>query len=118
MDHFLAITKALADENRIRILLALGGHAEVCVCRLIELLELAPSTVSKHLFILRAARLVRGRKEGRWVHYRLNTQNAPAVVAEALRWVQRSVTDDPLARRDRAKLDHILSAESTAACAS
>ena len=70
MFEFLNITKALAEENRLRILLALDG-AELCVCQLVELLELAPSTVSKHMSVLRQARLVESRKDGRWMHYRL-----------------------------------------------
>lgn len=66
MFNFINITKALAEENRVRILLALEGR-ELCVCQIFELLDLAPSTVSKHLSILRQARLVEGRKEGRWM---------------------------------------------------
>lgn len=68
----LDVLKALADEARLRALCALRG-GELCVCQLIALLELAPSTVSKHLSILRAARLVESRKDGRWMYYRLST---------------------------------------------
>lgn len=60
---FMSVIKALADENRARILLALGGR-ELCVCQIVELLGLAPSTVSKHMSILKQARLVDGRKQG------------------------------------------------------
>ena len=67
---FMTITKALSDENRVRMLLALDGR-ELCVCQIIELLGLAPSTVSKHMSILANARLVEGRQEGRWRFYRL-----------------------------------------------
>ena len=51
MKEFLAITKALSDENRVRALMALTG-GELCVCQVIELLGLTPSTVSKHLAAL------------------------------------------------------------------
>jgi len=67
----LDVLKALGDETRLRALCALRG-GELCVCQLIALLELAPSTVSKHLSILRAARLVESRKDGRWMYYRLS----------------------------------------------
>jgi DNA-binding transcriptional ArsR family regulator len=107
MFEFMNITKALADENRIRILLALNGRAELCVCQLIDLLQLAPSTVSKHLFILRNARLIRGRKEGRWMYYRLNTDEASQTVASALQWVIRSIAEAPQVRQDAARLDEI-----------
>jgi len=58
MRRFLRI-KALADENRIRLIVTLKGR-ELCVCQLIELLVLAPSAVSKHLSILKNARLIDG----------------------------------------------------------
>ena len=61
---------ALSDSTRVRLLHALRG-GELCVCQLIELVGLSPSTVSKHLSILRDAGLVDSRKDGRWVHYRL-----------------------------------------------
>ena len=105
MFSFMNITKALADENRIRILMALFGRDELCVCQLIDMLQLAPSTVSKHLFILRNARLIQGRKEGRWMYYRLNTaESAPAAVKDALDWVTRSVADEPVIDQDRDRL--------------
>jgi len=71
MRDIMDMLKALADENRLRALCALQG-GELCVCQLIALLDLAPSTVSRHLTILRAARLVESRKEGRWMYYRLS----------------------------------------------
>ncbi|MBU4200707.1 MAG: metalloregulator ArsR/SmtB family transcription factor [Verrucomicrobia bacterium] len=73
MREIMEVLKALADENRLRTLFALKG-GELCVCQLIALLELAPSTVSKHLTILRAARLVESRKDGRWMYYRLSKE--------------------------------------------
>ena len=53
----LEIHKAISDSNRLRALIALNGK-ELCVCQITELLQLAPSTVSKHLSILKQARLV------------------------------------------------------------
>ena len=104
MFAFMTITKALADENRVRILMALDGRDELCVCQLIDMLQLAPSTVSKHLFLLRNARLIMGRKEGRWMYYRLNGEAASEVVKEALEWVTRSVAEDPVIHQDKARL--------------
>ena len=75
MRDLMAVIKALADENRVRILMALGPK-ELCVCQIVELLGLAPSTVSKHMAILKQARLVDSRKEGRWMFYRLAEEDA------------------------------------------
>jgi ArsR family transcriptional regulator len=118
MFEFMNITKALADENRVRILMALNGREELCVCQLIDMLKLAPSTVSKHLFILRNARLVNGRKQGRWMYYRLNTDGAPSVVTGALKWATRSVNEDPLIQQDDERLSEILSEPATLRCGS
>src|SRR3972149_9935915 len=82
MRDFMAVTKALADENRVRLLLALRKR-ELCLCQLIELVQLAPSTVSKHMSILKEAGLVDCRKEGRWMYYRLPGSDAAAVVRKA-----------------------------------
>ena len=115
MRIFMTIVKALADENRVRALLALQGR-ELCVCQIIELLELAPSTVSKHMSILGQARLVDSRKKGRWVHYRLADEDVPTEVRKALDWVKRSLRDVPQARKDAARLKQILKLEPEVLC--
>jgi DNA-binding transcriptional ArsR family regulator len=116
MFEFMNIAKALGDENRVRILMALYGRDELCVCQLTDMLELAPSTVSKHLHILRSARLIVGRKSGRWVHYRLNTDKAPGVVRKALAWVTQSVADSALIQKDQIKLKSSLSGPNKLKC--
>jgi len=70
LNDFITITKALSDAHRVRALLALR-KGEMCVCQIIDLLGLAPSTVSKHMSILKQSGLVNSRKDSRWVYYRL-----------------------------------------------
>ena len=114
MEAFLALSKALADENRVRALLALR-HSELCLCQLVELLGLAPSTVSKHMSLLKQAGLVASRKQGRWVHYRL----APAVdgtVRAAQEWALDALLRDPVVRRDAKRLRAILRQDPTELC--
>ena len=94
MRDFMAITKALADETRVRVLLALQ-RGELCVCQIVELTSLATSTISKHMSILKQARLVESRKEGRWMYYRLADDQAPEVVRSGLDWALRSLARDP-----------------------
>lgn len=106
MHSFMRITKALADKNRIRILLALDG-CELCVCQIIELLELAPSTVSKHMSVLSQAHLIKGRKEGRWRYYRLAGDDASYEVREALAWVYGSISKTSKIRQDATRLKDI-----------
>jgi len=104
MREVLAITKALSDENRVRALIFLK-EAELCLCQIIEMLNLAPSTVSKHMAVLHGAGLVEARKEGRWMFYRLpDSKTTSAEVAAALRWVQDSLADDRQVREDAMRL--------------
>jgi DNA-binding transcriptional ArsR family regulator len=115
MREFMNITKALADENRIRMLLALR-RGEVCVCQITELFGLAPSTISKHLSILYQAGLVESRKDGRWMHYRLPGKEAPVEVREAIGWVGKSLDRHPRAAEDRKALKRILKQDPAELC--
>jgi ArsR family transcriptional regulator, arsenate/arsenite/antimonite-responsive transcriptional repressor len=117
MRNLMAMTKALADENRVRMLLALRRQ-ELCVCQIVELIQLATSTVSKHMSILKAARLVESRKDGRWLYYRLPGKEAPATVKKAMEWIFESVAKEPQALRDQIRLDEILRIDIRTLCAS
>jgi len=107
MREFMAITKALSDPSRVRILLALR-RGELCVCQITELFGFAPSTVSKHLSILHHAGLIRSRKAERWVYYCLPGKSAPVVVREALDWVTKSLGKSGEAVADVKRLVKIL----------
>jgi DNA-binding transcriptional ArsR family regulator len=115
MRDLLAVTKALSDENRVRMLLSLQGR-ELCLCQIIELFRLAPSTVSKHMGILHQARLVDRRREGRWTHYRLAGRDASASVRAAIQWVRNAGADDPKVRRDAKRLEAILEIDPEVLC--
>ncbi len=62
------VFKALADENRLRILSLLKTR-EMCVCEVMVALDLTQPTASHHLRILENVGLVKDRKEGKWVFY-------------------------------------------------
>jgi ArsR family transcriptional regulator, arsenate/arsenite/antimonite-responsive transcriptional repressor len=63
--------KVLADEARLKILWLLFNHRELCVCDILEALEITQSKASRHLATLRHAGLVIDRKVGTWAHYSL-----------------------------------------------
>lgn len=116
MRELSTITKALADDNRLRILAALR-HGELCVCQVIELLQLAPSTVSKHLSVLRMAGMLESRKDGRWMHYRLpsESEGSPAV-HRALTLVLDTLADDERIIADDEHLRRILATDPVEIC--
>lgn len=108
MRGFMSVAKALSDESRVRVLMALRGR-ELCVCQIITFLGLAPSTVSKHIAILWHAQLVESRKQGRWMFYRLNEDDgAPAPVRDAFVWLESALSKDPVTRDDAVRLEAIL----------
>ena len=76
--------KALSDPTRLRCLLLLVNHDELCVCELTHALELPQPKVSHHLGTLRRDGLVSDRKTGLWVYYRLDP-SLPAWALEVLR---------------------------------
>ena len=115
MREFMSITRALADPNRVRILLALR-RGELCVCQITELFGLAFSTVSKHLSILHHAGLIQSRKTERWVYYRLPDRSAPVAVREALAWVRKSLAQTGEAVADARKLKRVLKTDLAVIC--
>lgn len=106
MYDFMNITKALSDQNRVRAIMALKDR-ELCVCQIIALLGLAPSTVSKHMSILRNAKLVESRKAGLWMHYRLPDSPSPRI-RKAIEWVSGSLETDDTAKKDAVHIKKIL----------
>jgi len=115
MQEFMAITKALSDANRVRILFALE-QGELCVCQVTELFGFAPSTISKHLSVLHQAGLILSRKSERWVYYRLPGRTAPHPVREALGWVHKSLHGTDEIAADARKLKKILATDLAEIC--
>jgi len=114
MRELLAITNALADESRVRTLVALTT-GELCVCQIAELLQLAPSTVSKHLSILRLGGLVESEKRGRWIYYALPAEPHESA-RKSIKWVQDALAKDSRIIEDARRLKIILKEDPEELC--
>lgn len=66
------ILKALSDVNRMLIVHTLT-KGEMCACKILEKFNIKQPTLSHHMRILSECGLVVSRKEGKWMHYSLNT---------------------------------------------
>lgn len=77
------IFKALADDTRVRIALALS-HEELCVCDVAHLMSISVATASHHLRLLRNMGLVKYRKEGKLVFYSLDDAHVMTIIRTAL----------------------------------
>jgi DNA-binding transcriptional ArsR family regulator len=115
MRELLAVMKALADENRLRVVGALQGR-ELCLCQIVELLGLAHSTVSRHMSILHQARIVESRKDGRWSYFRLATKDESAEAAAAASLALQSLNHDGKIKSDAKRLKQILKTDPEALC--
>ena len=93
MRQLASVLKALGDETRLRMLALLQAEGELCVCDVVEALQITQSKASRHLRHLVNAGFVQDRKDGVWVHFRI------AQPAEALQAAVLAALSDQLARR-------------------
>lgn len=90
--NFSRAMKAISDPNRLRIMKMLSA-GPLCVCEITSVMELAASTISKHLSILRDAELIDSYKDGRWVNYKL-AENPPAYIEKINNLLDKHLSDD------------------------
>ena len=106
MKQSVILFKALADKNRIRILKMLEKRS-LCVCEITAILGLANSTTSKHLSILKDAKLIFEQKEGKWVNYHLNKTTQNKYAREALTLIKTWMNEDDIIQKDLVKIDQV-----------
>jgi ArsR family transcriptional regulator, arsenate/arsenite/antimonite-responsive transcriptional repressor len=73
-------SRALADPTRWRIIHLTLDEA-LCVCELADILEMAPSTISSHVQIIRKAGLLESEKCGKWTYFRITSAHRPLIGA-------------------------------------
>jgi DNA-binding transcriptional ArsR family regulator len=76
--------KVLADPTRIRILQAISDE-ELCVCDIAAVVNVTQSAISHQLRILRSARLVKSRRDGKMVYYSLDDDHVRNLFEEGIR---------------------------------
>jgi Predicted transcriptional regulators len=94
--------RALADRTRLR-LLNLMSDGEVCVCFFVEILGTNQPKISRHLAYLRRAGIVAARRDGKWIHYRINKptdSHAASVLGDVQAWFSQDIE----MQRDRTRL--------------
>ena len=116
MRDFELAMKAVGDPTRTRILKLLedGG---LCVCQVQAVLGLAPSTVSKHLTILKLAGLVEDQRDGKWIEYALTDESRNPHARPVLALLHGALDRDPAVVSDRKRLRGIKAIPLTELCA-
>jgi DNA-binding transcriptional ArsR family regulator len=113
--EFELAMKAAGDPTRTRILKLLEGGG-LCVCQVQAVLGLAPSTVSRHLKILRQAGLVADRRDGKWIEYALAGDGPRAHAMRVLELLRGALDRDPEVVADRRRLREIGAIPRTELC--
>ncbi len=74
MQHSTELFKILSDETRLRIINLLH-HQDLCVCELVEILNLPQPKISKHIAKIRSINLVNTVRNTQYIYYSLNHEN-------------------------------------------
>ena len=98
MKEIAELLKILGDESRLRVLLMLKIRP-LCVCEIHEVLDIALSTISQHLKLMKSSGYITDHKEGRWVIYSLNEKND--FVKRMVGFLEKELLDDERFIRDR-----------------
>ena len=94
------IFKALSDKNRLRILKMLQIKP-LCVCEITEILQLAASTVSQHLSILKKEGFLLEDRDGKWVNYLINQRPGDQRISAILSQLDFWIGDNELVESDK-----------------
>ena len=105
MSDAVQLFKSLADETRLRILHLLCRQ-ELCVCQIVEVLEIGQSKASRHLATLRHTGLVTDRREGLWMHYSL-TQPSGELHRQVIEWLEQAEDEIPMGAADLKALGNL-----------
>lgn len=97
------VAQALSDTNRARVL-AFLRHGELCLCQIVGMLGLAPSTVSRHMSLLTQAGLATARKEGRWMYFGLPPPGSSSCAREAVQWILKHMDREEQIKADEQRL--------------
>ena len=111
-----ALFAALGQPSRLRCMLLLVRHGELCVCELTHALDLSQPYVSRHLALLRDEALVVARRAGQWIYYRLHP-DLPPWAGELLATTAHGVLDEAEFAADEARLAAMPNRPGAACCA-
>jgi len=103
MKKIANIFKALSDDTRLRVIKLLHER-ELCVCELMQVLDMSQPRISRHMSVLKNAGLVNDRREGKWIHYSLNKNTQGKEVKILLDAMAVVANDDAVVKADKKNL--------------
>jgi len=108
--------RMLADSTRLRTLMLLQAHGELCVCELTHSLDLSQPKISRHLAHLRESTLLLAQRNGQWMYYRINPE-LPDWAQAILQQTLAGTSGVQPYQRDQQSLKTMSNRPGTACCA-
>lgn len=94
--------KALGDQNRFRIVMMLMKRP-LCVCELLEVLDIAGGTMSNHLKVLKNAGLISQKKSGKWIEYTISDKSS----RDLIDYISAFIVDKSVIEEDRTQIESL-----------
>ncbi len=106
MDELINLFSILSDKTRLRILLLLLNN-ELCVCEIFAALNMSQPRVSRQLAILKQARIIKDRRDGKWIYYRIEENEYTKHLMSIISLLPEWLSDDAEFNNDKAMLKNI-----------
>ncbi|MDI6840051.1 MAG: metalloregulator ArsR/SmtB family transcription factor [bacterium] len=104
MRELIKVFKALSNETRIRMIKLLLDKGSLCVCEVMQALNISQTRASRNLGILEEAGFVISERKGAWIHYSINenfnNKYCKSIEALLMGWLNK----DTKIREDRKRL--------------
>lgn len=84
LDQVTTFLKAIAEENRTKIVTALSRYPELCVCDIANILGISQANASSHLRKLYKVGVIKDRKEGKQVYYSLEDNHVQEIITKMI----------------------------------
>ncbi len=108
MRELVKVLKALTDQVRIRILKILEDVNDLCVCEVMQVLDISQTRASRNLGILKDAGFVVDRREGMRIFYSINKEKFNEYHFDLMNLLSGWLNDDDTVRKDRARLKQVI----------
>jgi DNA-binding transcriptional ArsR family regulator len=106
VDDLLNLFGILSDRTRLRILLLLLNN-ELCVCEIFATLDMSQPRVSRQLAILKQSKIIKDRREGKWIYYRIDENEYTKHLMSILSLVPDWLCDDAEFNNDKSMLKKV-----------
>jgi len=104
MKSLVKVLKALGDETRLRILKILQEREELCVCEIMQALNISQTRASRNLGILKDAGFVKDRRKGLWVYYSINREKENEYHLVLSKLLKKWLNTERIIKEDRKRL--------------